>query len=225
MTELLDVLRGAQDDDAACRIFVREFTQQVRLPVDAHVIGEPVEVVGLAYEGHARQGVTAACRGHEGEHVVSVADVRFAGGSEADRCAQAYRAWLGVAPEEPPLLPPKTHKADIADALPGQAVDLAVLAIREGALRCRILGTARELTVRTPDYWRVVPGEIATVRIRKSWSYARHPYASGGVERARLDVRDGAVRPADRARGGRVHARRSAHEPADGVLFHLLGLL
>lgn len=188
MTKLLEVLRSAESDDAACGTFVREFTGRVRLPVDAHVVGEPVQVIELRYDGNPRRGVTASCRGQEADYIVSIADVRFAKGSEADLCAQTYRTWLGLAPEEPPILPPKTPKADVTDALPGQVIDLAVLAIRDGAVRCRILGTARELTFRTPDHWRVVPGEIATARVRKSWSYARHPYISGGVERIRLEV-------------------------------------
>jgi hypothetical protein len=33
-----------------------------------------------------------------------------------------------------------------------------------------------------------VPGEIATVRVKKSWSHARHPYVSGEIERIRLDA-------------------------------------
>ncbi len=34
----------------------------------------------------------------------------------------------------------------------------------------------------------MVPGEIVTIRARKQWTYARHPYLSGDVESHRLDV-------------------------------------
>jgi tetratricopeptide (TPR) repeat protein len=34
----------------------------------------------------------------------------------------------------------------------------------------------------------MVPGEIVTVRARKQWRYAGHPYLSGDVDRHRLDV-------------------------------------
>ncbi|MBI2931572.1 MAG: hypothetical protein HYY16_07955 [Planctomycetes bacterium] len=90
--------------------------------------------------------------------------------------------------DEPPPLPPKTPKADVTDAMPGQSIDLIALAVRDGAVRCRILGTARELTLRSSDYWRIVPGEIATVRVKKCWSHARHPYVSGEIERTRLNA-------------------------------------
>jgi len=188
MIDLLKLMRDGESDDAALRVFVREFAQRVRMPIDAHVLGEPVELLAIRYEGQPRRGVEAVCRAAEGDQVLSIADVRFARGSDADQCVQAYRAWLGLATDEPSPLPPKTPKADVTDAVPGQNIDLVALAIREGAVRCRILGTARELTLRSSDYWRVVPGEIATVRVNKSWSHARHPYVSGNIERTRLDA-------------------------------------
>ena len=46
----------------------------------------------------------------------------------------------------------------------------------------------RVITLRASSLWDVVPGEIVIVRPRKQWSYAGHPYLSGEIESARLDV-------------------------------------
>jgi hypothetical protein len=67
-------------------------------------------------------------------------------------------------------------------------VDLVVLAPKQRAARCRLLGTAHEITLRSRGVWDMVPGEILTVRVRKQWRYAGHPYVSGEVEGRRLDV-------------------------------------
>lgn len=71
---------------------------------------------------------------------------------------------------------------------PALPLELAVLAVRGSTVRCFILGTRREITLRSPDHWKAVPGEIARVRPHKVWSYARHPYVSGTIEATRLDV-------------------------------------
>jgi hypothetical protein len=113
MIDLLKLMRDAESDDAALRVFVRELAKRVRVPIDAHVLGEPVEVLSIRYEGHPCRGVEAVCRAAEGDQALSIADVRFARGSDADQCLQAYRAWLGLAAEEPSPLHPKTPKADV----------------------------------------------------------------------------------------------------------------
>ena len=67
-------------------------------------------------------------------------------------------------------------------------LDLVVLAPRSNAIRCRLLGTHREITLRTAVR-REVPGEIITVIPTRQWTHARHPYLSGQVQTSRLDVR------------------------------------
>lgn len=69
----------------------------------------------------------------------------------------------------------------------GKPVDLIVLACKTNALRCRLPGTERELTLRTAVRDEV-PGEIVTVVPAKSWTHARHRYLSGAVEASRLDL-------------------------------------
>ena len=67
-------------------------------------------------------------------------------------------------------------------------VELIVFSVKQKAARCRLRGSAHTVTLRTGRLWDVVPGEIAVVRPRKQWSYARHPYLSGEIESTRLDV-------------------------------------
>lgn len=62
------------------------------------------------------------------------------------------------------------------------------LSVKDKAVRCRVLGSERAITLRAGRLWDVVPGEIVVVRPRKQWSYAGHPYLSGTIESARLDV-------------------------------------
>jgi hypothetical protein len=69
-------------------------------------------------------------------------------------------------------------------------VELIVLSLKQKTARCRLLGSAHTVILRTVRLWDVVPGEIAVVRPRKQWSYARDPYLhlSGEIESTRLDV-------------------------------------
>lgn len=69
----------------------------------------------------------------------------------------------------------------------GQPLDLVVLACKSNALRCRLLGSDREITLRTAvrDEF---PGAIITVMPAKQWTHARHPYLSGDIVGIRSDV-------------------------------------
>jgi tetratricopeptide (TPR) repeat protein len=62
-----------------------------------------------------------------------------------------------------------------------------VLACKSNALRCRLLGSTREVTLRTAVRDEI-PGSIITVTPTKQWTHARHPYLSGAVEQMRVDV-------------------------------------
>lgn len=69
----------------------------------------------------------------------------------------------------------------------GNSVELVVLACKSNALRCRLLGSAHELTLRTAVRDEV-PGEIISVIPSKQWTHARHAYLSGKVTSSRGDV-------------------------------------
>jgi hypothetical protein len=184
VSRLLDeILVDAHGDGEQLEALRQAFEEHVDWPEDGFVIGEPVEVLGL----------TARCRREDGaEHTVAAWEVVFPEGSEGARCVSAYRAWLGLDPAPGPrpvrALRPKRHKATEGDLDLSSPIELVVLAPKEKGARCRVPGTAREITLRSKDVWDMVPGEIVTVRASKQWRYAGHPYLSGRMESHRLDV-------------------------------------
>ena len=189
--ELLEaVLVDAHGDGEQLWALRQAFEDRVELPADALVIGEPVSVVGVDYDGNERRGLTAKCRrDNGGEHVVSAADVVFPGGSAGALHVAAYRKWLGLPPFAAAADQWRRHKA----AAPGSnlgsgAVELVVLSIKQRAARCRLLDSSGVVTLRASGLWEVVPGHVLTVRPRKRWIYGSHAYLSGEVESARLDV-------------------------------------
>jgi hypothetical protein len=182
----------AHGDDAQLSAFRQAFEGDVPFPADGFVIGEPVSVTRIDYDGNARRGLTARCRRVDGsEHVVAASDVVFAQGSAGARHVAAYRRWLGLDPH--PLVPgdkrrKREHKATADDLDLHAPVELIAVSIKERAARCRLPGSNRAITLRARRLWDVVPGEILTVTPRKQWSYAGHPYLSGEIEAVRLDV-------------------------------------
>ncbi len=206
---LLDeILTDAYGDDEQLWALHAACEDRVALPADAYVIGEPISVIGFDYDGNERRGLTATCRREDGgDYVVSLPDVHFPPSSEGARYVAAYRKWLGLdslpdsgAPvpqgpvdpavgrarrKRPPLR--RRHHATESDLDLSGPVELIVLSVKKKAARCLIPGTDREISLRA-QVWRLVPGEIATVRPRKQWSYAGHPYLSGEIEASRLDV-------------------------------------
>ncbi len=198
---LEEILIDAYGDDEQLTAFQTTFEDQVALPADAFVIGERIFVIGIDYDGNQRRGLTATVsrlppsggtrRRGGGDYVVSLPDVRFSPDSEGARYVAAYRKWLGLEP-----LPDsgasasrrsKRQPATDDDLILSDTVELVVLAVKKTVARCRLPGTDRQITLRA-QVWRLVPGEIATVKPRKQWRRSGHPYLSGKIEASRLDV-------------------------------------
>jgi hypothetical protein len=194
LDELIEEITvDAYDGDEKLWAFRQAFEDDVSLPADGFVIGEPVSVVEIDYDGNERRGLTAKCRRENGsEHVVAACDVVFPEGSSGARYLAAYRNWLGLEPYPagtPSLSRRKRqHKATDDDLDLSKHVDLVALAVKERAARCRLLGSDRVITLRASRLSDLVPGEIVTVKPRKQWRYAGHPYLSGEIESTRLDA-------------------------------------
>lgn len=88
---------------------------------------------------------------------------------------------------ERPVEPTRRNKVGALDITVGKPVELIVLACKSNALRCRLLGAAREVTLRTAVRDEI-PGAIITVTPKKEWTHARHPYISGDVSAVRFDA-------------------------------------
>ena len=76
---LLDeILTDAYDDDEQLWALQQALEDNVELPADAFVIGEPVSVTGIDYDGNETRGLTATCQRENGsEHVVAAAELAF----------------------------------------------------------------------------------------------------------------------------------------------------
>lgn len=190
--DIQEVVRTAQTDDDGFRAWHGFLNERVALPCDGFVIGEPISVVELCYDGNPRRGLTARYRrSDQTTHVVAACDVVLLPGSAGGDGLAAYRRWLGLEPFHPETLSvgaARQHKATARDLQLTGPVELVLLSVKETAARCLLLGTRRAITLRATKLWDVVPGEIVVVKPRKQWSYAGQPYLSGEVQSARLEV-------------------------------------
>ena len=162
--------------------------ESLSLPADAHVIGEQVTVTGVRNPGLAHVGLRATCRRGEHSFDVSLADIVFPPASAQRKFVERYRGSLGLPTSQGVAAGPvRAHKVEVGEIAVGEPVDLVVLEQKTNVLRCRTLGTVRQVTLRTAPF-DAVPGTIITVTPTKSWTYGRHPYLSGKVERMRVDA-------------------------------------
>ena len=157
------IVAGAKTEDQQLRALEAAAQNEVALPAEAFVVGEPVTAIVITYSGQPRAGLTLCGGRPDRRFNVGLADVAFPPGSDGARFVSLYRAWLGFSevPNEPELhsaAPSSPHTVTSADLAVGRSVELIVLACKWNALRCRLLGTARELTLRTP----VRGGDVGT---------------------------------------------------------------
>jgi hypothetical protein len=163
------------------------------LPLDVHVVGEPLVLVTVEYDGNARRGLVARCRREDGsEHRIGLADVEMPARTPGARQVAAYCAWLGIIPAAgaSPTTPRsrRQHKAGDDDLDLSRPVELVVIAVKERAARCRLLGSGRVITLRAGSLHRIVAGHIVTVAPNKQWRHAGHPYLSGQITGTRIDA-------------------------------------
>ena len=190
---IAEITVDAYGDDEQLWAFRQAFEDDVALPADGFVIGEPVSVIAVDYDGNERRGLTVKCRREDGsEYVVALFDVVLPQASAGSRHIAAYRKWLNLDPFPAEVRVPsrrkRQHKATANDLDLNQPVELVALSVKKRAARCRLLGGDRVITLRTSRLWDVAPGAIVTVTPRKQWRYAGHPYLSGEIQSIRIDV-------------------------------------
>jgi|CXWL01.1.fsa_nt_gi hypothetical protein len=185
------IVAGATTEHQQLRSLEAAARNEVALPAEASVVGEPVTATAITYSGHPRAGLTLWGVRGDRRFSVGLADIAFPPGSDGARFVSLYRAWLGLGelPSDPRhgAVPAARHNVTSDDIAVASPVELIVLACRTNALRCRPLGTAREITLRTAVRDEI-PGGIITVMPTKQWTHARHAYLAGQVLSIRSDV-------------------------------------
>ena len=191
---LAEMLVDAYGDDEQLTALTEGIGDALDFPLDVHVVGEPLSLLTVNYDGNARRGIVARCRREDGtEYRVSLADVELPPDAAGYLYVAAYCKWLGVEPAAPKRsrgakAKVRKHKADDDDIDLSKPIDLIVLAVKERAARCRLPDSGRVITLRAGSLHRVVPGQIATVEPNKHWRHNGHPYLSGKIVAARGDA-------------------------------------
>ncbi len=188
-----EITVDAYGDDEQLWAFRQAFEDDVTLPAEGFVIGEPVSMIAVDYDGNERRGLTANCRREDGsEYVIAVSEVVLPQASAGARYIAAYRRWLSLDPypveTKKPSRSRRQHKVADDDIGLSEPVELVALSVKERAARCRLLGSDRIITLRASRLWEVVPGAIVTVKPGKHWRYGGHPYLSREIQSARIDV-------------------------------------
>jgi hypothetical protein len=184
------ITTDANGDAEQLWAFEQAFENEVAVPCEASVIGEPVQVLKFDFDGNERRGLTALCRRPDGsKYVVAASEVAIPPGTQGGRYLAAYRKWIGIAPASPSVRPATRRKPAVPALSLDGPVELVVLSVKQKAARCRLLGGGQTFTFRAGRLWDLVPGEVAVVKPGKQWTYAGNPYLSGVIETTRLDVK------------------------------------
>jgi hypothetical protein len=184
----------AYDDNEQLSAFQQVFEDHVTLPADGFVIGEPVSVIAVEYDGNERRGLTAKCRREDGaEYEMALSEVVLPHASTGARYIAAYRRWLNLDPypaeTRKPFRRGRQHKVTDDDLDLSKPVELVALTVKDRAAQCRLLESNRIITLRTSRLREVVPGAIVTVTPRRQWRYGGHLYLSGEILSTRIDVK------------------------------------
>ena len=146
---LEEALVDAYGDDEQLWALREVFEDNLELPADAFVIGEPVSVLEFDYDGNERRGLTAKCRRDDGsEHVVSASEVVFPEGSAGELHVAAYRKWLRLSPFLAAGSGRRAHKATAEDLDLSGRIELVLLSVMQRAARCRVSDSNRVVTLR-----------------------------------------------------------------------------
>src|SRR5690348_66739 len=160
---IAEITVDSNGNDEQLWAFRQVFEDNVPMPSDGSVIGQPVSVLRFEYDGNERRGLTARCRRENGsEYLVAAAEVTLGARSPGARYLAAYRKWLGLEPlpRDLPVARRKSqHKVTPTDLDLDKPVELVVLSVKERSGRCRLLAGERVITLRASRLWQVVPGE------------------------------------------------------------------
>jgi hypothetical protein len=182
-----EITTDAYGEDECYVAFLTVLEDELGKGCEAKVMGEDVTVVGWDYRNE-RLGVIAKCRKKDREkHEVAAWEVEVAAGTHGEKSLAAYRRWLGM--ESNKRTKTDTGKGTERKGGVRKVIELAVLAVRDKALDCRVLGEedGREIIFRAAVKG-VVPGEIVRVVPEKRWVYGGQESIDGQIKGARIEV-------------------------------------
>src|SRR4030042_2966156 len=155
-----EIIVDAYGEDEQLWAFRQAFEDNVVVPAEAFVVGEPVTVMTIDYDGNERRGLTARCRREAGsEQMIAACDLIFPEGSIAARYVAAYRKWLGIEPHPQGSLSKtrrRPQKATEDDIEISRDVELIAIAVKGNAVSCHLPGEDRVIPIRTPRLWDLV---------------------------------------------------------------------
>lgn len=186
---LIAQISRIQGDEAQLRALLDLLRDNLSVPFEARVVGVPVQVQAIRFDGNPRRGLVATVRREGRPFDVGLVDVWLEGTSRAGRLLAAYRAWAGIPDRSMPLpvlRPPVLPEWDKEET--GPILDVVVLGARTEAARVRMLGGNEELILRTPLAADFVPGEIVSMRPRQRATWRNQRIVSGDVLSRRTDV-------------------------------------
>ncbi len=93
-----------------------------------------------------------------------------------------------------------------------QRIEAAVLKVGAQSARIRIAGESGQVTFRSSDVWRIVPGHWVTLLVNRRWTWRGDDYASGDVEGCRIDLPQLGLAPLP-LEGGELEDIREYSEP------------
>lgn len=101
---LAKLLVDAYGDDAQLTALCERIVGALDLPIDVHVVGEPLSLSAVDYDGNSRRSLVARRRREDdGEHRVAFADIQLSPDVASYPYLAAYCRWLGV--EQNPIKP------------------------------------------------------------------------------------------------------------------------
>jgi hypothetical protein len=97
LDELIEQITVDAYGDEGFWSFRQAFEDQVMLPLDATLVGVPISVTAIDFDGDERRGLVAVVQRDATRTSISLLDIEIpASQPTANRLVAAYRRWLGI---------------------------------------------------------------------------------------------------------------------------------
>jgi hypothetical protein len=146
-----EITVDANGEDEQLWAFRQAFEDNVSVPCEATVIGEPVKVMKFDYDGNNRRGLTAMCRRADSTtYVVAASDLVIPLSASGGRYLAAYSKWMGLAPLPRGTRGRTGQQTAVAPSDLDGPIELVVLSVKQKSACCRLLGRPNLHVPRSP---------------------------------------------------------------------------